>query len=275
MKTNLNLKVGCAVLCAPLALIALLATTASAGLPEPDNLLYGSIRLDNALVTAARTDVVIEARRTLSGPAISRYRMGTSPAMGDLYVLRLQLESVPPIADPNSSQISDTLFVVVTDGTGLRAQTGYTIAQRGVAQRVDFGVAAVDADGDGLPDAWELLHFAHLGQTAQTLDVNGQTAGQNYIAGTNPNDTNDVLRLSMIRSNDQPVVSFLARSASGVGYEGRSRYYALETCVNPAAGDWTDVPEFALLPGKDELLLLPSPRTNSSANFRVRVWLQP
>jgi hypothetical protein len=257
------------------ALTALLVTTTFGGVPEPDNLLYGSITLDNVDVTAARTDVVIEARRTLSGPVIARYRMGANPAIGDLYVLRLQLESVSPISDPNSSQIADNLFIVVTDGAGLRAQTAYTITERGVAQRVDFGAAALDSDGDGLPDAWELLHFTHLGQNPSALNLNGQTAWQNYIAGTNPNDTNDVVRLSITHTNQQPLVSFLARKAAGVGYEGRTRYYGLETSANPAVGDWMEVPEFGALPGSDEVLLLPSPGTDPSANFRVRVWLQP
>ena len=64
---------------------------------EPDNLIYGNITLNNVLVTAARTDVVVEARRTTNGPAIASYRMGSDPAAGNFYTLRLAIESVTPL----------------------------------------------------------------------------------------------------------------------------------------------------------------------------------
>src|SRR5437867_2880970 len=104
-------------------LVALLALPSGtrATLPEPDNILYGSITLDGALVTAARTDVVIQARRTTNGPAIASYRMGSNPALGNFYSLRLLLESVSPISDTNASQVAQSLSIVVTDSTGVRA----------------------------------------------------------------------------------------------------------------------------------------------------------
>src|SRR4030095_15122531 len=151
------------------AAVGLLMATlpnAHATISEPDNVLYGNITLDGVLVTAARTDVVIEARRTTNGPAIASYRMGGDSAIGNYYSLRLAVESVTPVLNTNASQISQSVFIVVTDGSGLRAQTSYTIPDRGVVQRVDFGVAAVDSDGDGLPDAWELLRFGSLGPNA-------------------------------------------------------------------------------------------------------------
>src|SRR5262249_10185190 len=52
---------------------------ARAELPAPDNLLYGTITLGSQLVTAANTNVIVEARTSLAGPAVSSYRMGTGP----------------------------------------------------------------------------------------------------------------------------------------------------------------------------------------------------
>ncbi len=106
----------------PICLLLAMLSVARATIPEPDNLLYGNIVLDGSLVTAARTDVVIEARRTTNGPAIASYRMGSDASVGNYYLLRLALESVAPVTDTNASQISDTVFITVTDGTGLRAQ---------------------------------------------------------------------------------------------------------------------------------------------------------
>ena len=103
-------------------IVLMMVYAACASIPEPDNILYGNITLDGALVTAARNDVVIEARRLTNGPAIASYRMGSDPALGNFYSLRLLLESVAPVSDTNASQISDSVFIVVSDGSGLRAQ---------------------------------------------------------------------------------------------------------------------------------------------------------
>src|SRR5436190_20556721 len=190
-------------------LLAMLSAS-RATIPEPENVIYGNITLGSTLITAARADVVIEARRTTNGPAIASYRMGSDPALGNFYSLRLLLESVPPVSNTNASQISQSVFIVVTDGSGLRAQTSCLIADRGIAQRVDFGAAAVDSDGDGLPDAWELQHFANLSQFPGSIAPNGLTVLQNFIAGTDPNDLDGGFRLQIGRTNNQKHVSFLA-----------------------------------------------------------------
>jgi len=257
-------------------ILALCAATlpAHATLSEPDNVLYGNISIDGVPVTAARTDVVIEARRTLNGPAIASYRIGTSSTLGGLYALRLQLESVAPLAGTNSSQVADTLFIVVTDGSGLRAQTNYTIIERGMAQRVDFGAVLADSDGDGLPDAWELNYFSGLGQNAGSLGLNGQTARQNFIAGTDPNDTNSVFRLTLTQNGADQWVSFFAATAQGAGYEGRQRYYAIEASTNPA-GTWLAVVNASNVPGNNQQVSLLFPNAAAPAFFRGRVWLQP
>ena len=222
---------------------------------------------------AARTDVVIEARRLVNGPAIASYRMGSNPQIGSFYSLRLSLESLAPITGVSASQVGDTLFIVVADTSGVRSQTTYTLAERGSVQRVDFGAAVSDGDGDGLPDAWEVLHFGNNGQNAGSVNANGRTTLQNYIAGTNPNDTNSVFRVGVALSGNNTVVSFQALRAEGTGYEGRSRYYSLEQTVDPASG-WQGVLNYTNLPGNNQTISHQAPGTNSPAFYRGRVWLQ-
>ena len=48
----------------PFCVLLAMLSVAHAVIPEPDNIIYGNITLDGALVMAARTDVVIQARRT-------------------------------------------------------------------------------------------------------------------------------------------------------------------------------------------------------------------
>jgi len=263
----------------PLSLIlfaALLALSSDthATLPEPDNLLYGNITLDGALVTAARTDVIIQARRTTNGPAIASYRMGANPALGNFYSLRLLLESVTPIAGTNASQIAESLFIVVTDGSGLRTQTSYTIPDRGVAQRVDFGAAAVDSDADGLPDAWELQHYANLSQSSGSVAPNGHTALQNFVAGAVPSDPASFFKVNVALVGNERRVSFNALRAAGAGYDGRLRHYALESSANPS-GPWAGVSGFSDIIGDDQIVTLQSVSSASPVYYRGRVWLQP
>lgn len=247
---------------------------AHATISEPDNILYGNITLDGVLLTAARTDVVIEARRTTNGPAIASYRMGGDSAIGNYYSLRLAVESVTPVLNTNASQISQSVFIVVTDSSGLRAQTSYTIPDRGAVQRVDFGVAAVDSDGDGLPDAWELQRYANLNQSSGSVAPNGLTALQNFVSGTDPNDPGGGFRLLIGLTNNQKQVSFVALRAEGPGYEGRQRFYSLETSTN-TTGFWATVAGSSNILGNNQTLIHQSSNAASRVFFRGRVWLQP
>jgi len=73
----------------------------------------------------------------------------------------------------------------------------------------------VDADGDNLPDQWEEMH----GVTDPNADDDGDglTNYQEYLAGTEPRDEDDRLRLEILRPDSVPgglavVVGFNARS---------------------------------------------------------------
>src|SRR5204863_10122132 len=113
-----------------LALLLLTCTTSLAIIPEPDNILYGTITLDNLPVTAAMTNVIIEARRTTNGPAIATYRMGSDQQAGNSYSLQVSIESLAPIADTNASQAGDALLILLRDDSGIRGHTTSTIVKR-------------------------------------------------------------------------------------------------------------------------------------------------
>jgi len=248
--------------------------SANAEIPEPDNVLYGTITLNNVPVTAARTDVIVEARRLINGPAVASYRMGTNPRIGNFYSLEVPLESLLPVTDPGASQMGESLIIVVTDASGLRGQTTYMLDERGQVQRVDFGTAIPDSDADTLPDAWELLHFGNLNQNGNSIAANGSSVLQNFISGADPFSTNSLFKLNMTVSNNQQIVSFLALRAEGAGYEGKSRYYSLETGANLTATSWIGVTGFTNLLGNNQTLLFQMTRTNSSVFYRGRTWLQ-
>ncbi len=56
----------------------------------------------------------------------------------------------------------------------------------------------VDSDGDGIADAWELIHFGNLTTATATSDYDGDgmTDLQEYLAGTDPRDPDDNLLIT-------------------------------------------------------------------------------
>jgi hypothetical protein len=250
----------------------LAAMTAQAGLPEPDNLVFGTIAINGKAVTAADTDVRVEARRAISGPAIATYRMGDSRLAGDLfYQLRLPLESIPATNTANFS-LGETLFIFVFKGTNIINQGGFQIAEWGDVARIDFG-ASVDTDSDGIPDGWEKLYF---GGDAPETDGNGFSSFDEYLQGATPNNPSTLFHLNVQQIGPgQPMVSFLARRATGIGYEGRSRFYSLEYSTNLFGGSWSSIGSFDRILARDQTVQFSSPfPTNAPVFFRGRVWLE-
>ena len=104
-----------------LALVSgVLTTAARAELPAPDNILYGTITLGSQPVTAAETNVIVEARRTINGPAIATYRMGSDAAMGGFYRLNLKLEELGPVGESDASLAGESLVLVIRKQNGVQ-----------------------------------------------------------------------------------------------------------------------------------------------------------
>ena len=162
-----------------------LALPARARLAEPDNIVWGSIILGATPATAASTSVVVEARRTPAGPAFLSYRMGTVPALGDHYSLRLAMEEAAPLTRAAASLEGDHIFIVVTDASGDRDAQELVLGGRGAFTQLDFG--SLDSDHDGLPDAWEQQYFGATGALpGADPDHDGVSNLDEFRNGTNP-----------------------------------------------------------------------------------------
>jgi hypothetical protein len=76
-----------------------------------------------------------------------------------------------------------------------------------------------DGDGDGMPDAWEDEHGldkASLADALQDPDGDGQSNVAEYIAGTDPRNPGDVLRLALSLDGGTPAITF--RAVAGKSY---------------------------------------------------------
>lgn len=253
---------------------------ARAELPAPDNILYGTLTVDGRPIFAAHTNFVLEASRTLGGAPIASYRMGSVQAYGDLFALAIELEELPALQSPKASLVGDSVFLTLRSN-GVALATGqmppHQIPERGHVRRLDITIGTdPDTDHDSCPDVWELLHFGHLNAGgAGDSDGDGVRDCDEFIAGTDPRDTNSFFHLIIVKTPAGADVSFLAERAQGTGYEGRARYYDLERATNVVIGPWRALSGYTNVFGNGQTVVYPIPDTNSpSLFFRCRIRLQ-
>ena len=253
-----------------------LTTSALAELPAPDNILYGTIALGSQPVTAADTNVVVEARRSIDGPAIASYRMGSEAAMGGFYRLKLKLEELAPVTESDASRAGESLVLVIRNQSGVQLQLPYQIPERGHAQRLDFGTTVSDSDNDGLPDVYELSVFGNLNPNGTgDQDNDGVNNKDEFTAGTNPNDRNGFFHLTISRSGPvNKLVSFFAVTAAGAGYAGYDRIYTLESTTNLTVGNWRGVPNYTNVLGNNSTVSYVANEPNAQTFYRCRLQLR-
>ena len=120
------------------------------------------------------------------------------------------------------------------------------------------------------------------------LDGDGKNAYEEYIAGTDPTSATDyfAILLRTGQSQNTPSMRLLSQSPSagltievptqiaGPLYQGRQRYYTLESAASLALSDWIPIAGFENRPATGEPLLYTVPFTQPTAFYRVRVELR-
>lgn len=180
---------------------------ARGGIPEPDLVWYGRV-VNNAGGTPVRvvTGTLTWQIEPLAGGApLVLTTVLTNIHDQFSYVLRVPCESPEPGGALSTNALNLTSpaqsyrrVSVTLDGQPLTLTTapatfGPVPAQRGTLDQVDlhFGGAITDADGDGLPDAWEQQFFGAAGANpGDDADADGVSNLREYRAGTNPTDAN-------------------------------------------------------------------------------------
>lgn len=92
-----------------------------------------------------------------------------------------------------------------------------TFSQKGKLLRLDLVVVS-DTDHNGLADAWELRYFGHLGVDPNAdPDHDGMSNLREYLAGTDPTNSNSVLKFTGIEKS-APGFTVYWLSATGKTY---------------------------------------------------------
>ena len=147
---------------------------------------------------------------------------------------------------------------------------------------VEYGTPpGTDTDDDGLPDDWEQAYLSDLSDPSDLSDSgdpdnDGASNIEEWIAGTDPDDETGYLKLETRLEQGQVTASFQAVPAEGSGYAGLTRHYGLQTRAAPGQDAWTDVAGgYAdLTATAAETIVYTVPDADTTAQFRVKVWLE-
>jgi hypothetical protein len=126
------------------------------------------------------------------------------------------------------------------------------------------GLVNPDIDGDTLPDDWEALYYDPADAGAgEDLDGDGQTNGDEFIAGTAPTDGQDAARLRIV-SVDPTVLEFDGRI-------GRS--YTLQRLADAEEATWQNLEVRGPLLADGPIQLSDDATPSKRAIYRLKIQL--
>lgn len=188
-----------------------------------------------------------------------------------------ECQTVKIVALQNSAQ-GNASAVFRLSGDGVQSASAAVTAVEG-AKNGGKDVDAVDADGNSVPDAWEITHFGglriHGAAANDDTDHDGVPNTEEYIAGTDPKDHGSRPQVSIVRAGgDKVQVSFRGIAASGLGYAGKTRFYTLERTVDPQNGKWQPVASAKGRPAHDQVFrYVDSVGADRASYYRIKIHL--
>jgi hypothetical protein len=106
-------------------------------------------------------------------------------------------------------------------------------------------------------------------------DGDGLTNEREYIFGTLPTLSDPTPVPTITINGDQFEVSFIAAKATGAGYDGRERHYAIESTTDPGVDPWNVSAAVSDVIGNDQTVVCIMPIGLQRSFCRLRVWLTP
>ncbi|MBN1674984.1 MAG: fibronectin type III domain-containing protein [Kiritimatiellae bacterium] len=204
------------------------------------------------------------------GAAVSCYDLA-SAAVGDgtAWTATLNGSALPALL-PGANMLAVQVFNRELASSDLTFDCQISVA-------LDMLPVGEDADRDALPDDWENAALGGTGQDPEAdTDGDGASNRDEYIAGTDPLQDTQWLGVNVTLSGSGIDVSFLTIAASGAGYTGMSRYYALEERIGADQNTWLAVAGYTRILGDGQTVTCtPTGAPGGTPVFyRVRVWLE-
>jgi hypothetical protein len=190
------------------AIVAGVAVAVS--IPQAPVVTYGLVRDEFGTPLGADAGAVMTLVKDAdqAGTVYSKTVAGPTAYPGVNYRLSLEIDSEGPSRSYAVVRGTPMRVKCTIDGAvrNLTPSPVFATPVNGTAQRLDFSLGD-DADGDGLPDAWEawMLQLAGRAHDADAIaafrpgddaDGDGMTNAAEYFAGTNPFLATDLLAIT-------------------------------------------------------------------------------
>ena len=238
-------------------------------------------------IESAGVVIGLKVESAVSGRNVVQYVFSHPTATGSYSdpALGLAFQGRYAVATDNGDG-SGSLYL--GDGSSLTFK-GYTVRSTGAGNTqahlafvagqdpVLTGAAAVEFSDQTL--AWRHAQFgtiANAGVAADTANPDGDawTNAQEYQLGTNPLTPEAAAPLQMGVSGSNLNLTLFARRASGAGYQGLTRYYAIQTNDDLTKPDaWSDIAGYTAVPGDDSTKSAAVPLAANARFYRLKVWL--
>jgi len=165
---------------------------------------------------------------------------GTSMATPHVAAISAMLISVDPFLTP------DQVYQILTTTTLDLNQTGYdSTSGYGLVQAYD-ALTSLDADGDGMPDSWEIFHNLDPDDPSDAVtdyDSDGLTNLYEYNLGSDPTDPADagfdydsdgLTNLEEFNKGTEPLIFDTDNDGVGDGFDGDPLDNQQSACFEPA-----------------------------------------
>jgi hypothetical protein len=222
-----------------------------------------------------------------TAPAITAQPVATSIASGGTAQLSVGVSGTAPsiqwyrgVSGITTDPVAGATSALFTT-PALTATTSFWARATNPAGFVNSNAAVVTVTADPFEEwraaqfnAAQLANPAISGATADP-DGDGMSNEDEYVFGTLPLHREPPPLAITVTPGNPVSLAFTARQASGAGYAGKARRYALESRTDLVTGNWVPVTGFEDIPGNNQqvthLALAGPPR----AFYRLRAWLSP
>ena len=187
-----------------------LSSVAAFAIPQAPVVTYGFVRDEygNPLADSAALTLKLVKNAEPEGLVYASTIVGTTAYPGMNYRVALEIDSEGPSRKYAVLKGTEMRIQFLTDGVeqSVTPNPVFATPKNGTAQRLDFSLGE-DADGDGMPDAWERWVLAADGRASDSAavaaftpnadaDGDGMSNYREFLAGTDPFIDTDLFEIT-------------------------------------------------------------------------------